>query len=59
MYKLERLNVVKIVATEHERDKLLARGFKEVKEQEKSQKKPQKKKEGKPQQEEKLLEEEK
>lgn len=35
MYKLERLNVVKIVATEHERDKLIAKGFKEVKEQEK------------------------
>jgi len=31
MYILQRLNVVKIVATEHERDKLLARGFKEVK----------------------------
>jgi len=35
MYKLERLNVVKIVATEHERDKLLAKGFIEVKKQEK------------------------
>jgi len=35
MYKLEKLNVVKIVETEHERDKLLARGFKEVKSQEK------------------------
>ncbi len=37
MYKLERLNVVKIVATEHERDKLLAKGFKEVKKQAKKQ----------------------
>lgn len=35
MYKLKRLNVVKIVATEHERDKLLAKGFIEVKKQEK------------------------
>jgi len=35
MYKLERLNVVKIVTTEHERDKLLAKGFKEAKSQEK------------------------
>ena len=59
MYKLERLNVVKVVATEHERNKLLAKGFTEVKEQEKSRKKPQKKKEEKPQQEERLLEEEK
>ena len=35
MYILERLNVVKIAATEHERDKLLAQGFKEIKSQEK------------------------
>jgi len=33
MFKLERLNVVKVVATEHERNKLLAKGFTEVKEQ--------------------------
>ena len=33
MNKLERLNVVKVVATEHERNKLLAKGFTEVKEQ--------------------------
>lgn len=32
MYKLERLNVVKVVATEHERNKLLTKGFSEVKE---------------------------
>lgn len=32
MYKLERLNVAKVVATEHERNKLLAKGFTEVKE---------------------------
>lgn len=38
MYKLERLNVVKIVTTEHERDKLLAKGFIEVKKQEKKKK---------------------
>lgn len=35
MYKLEKLNVVKIVETEHEKEKLLAKGFREVKEQEK------------------------
>lgn len=46
MYKLEKLNVVKIVATEQEREKLLSKGFKEVvNEQEKtnSQKKDEKK----------------
>lgn len=42
MYKLERLNVVKIVETEHEREKLLAQGFVEVKE-EKKKEKPKKK----------------
>lgn len=35
MYKLERLNVVKTVETEHEREKLLAQGFVEVKKTEK------------------------
>jgi hypothetical protein len=30
MFKLERLNVVKIVETEYERDKLISKGFKEV-----------------------------
>lgn len=47
MFTLKKLNVVKVVATEHARDKLLALGFEEVKEQEKSQKKSQKKKEEK------------
>ena len=44
MYKLERLNVVKIVATEHERDKLLARGFKEVQRKKKQDEKKDEKK---------------
>mgnify|MGYP000996657503 CR=1 FL=1 len=35
MYKLERLNVVKVIATENEKKALLAKGFREVKEQEK------------------------
>lgn len=35
MFKLERLNVVKIVATEHEKEKLESKGFKEVVEVEK------------------------
>lgn len=35
MFKLERLNVVKIVATEHEKEKLESKGFKEVIEVEK------------------------
>lgn len=30
MYKMERLNVIRYVATEKERDKLKAEGFKEV-----------------------------
>lgn len=51
MFTLKKLNVVKVVATEHARDKLLALGFEEVKEQEKSQKKSQKKKEEKQQNE--------
>lgn len=33
MFKLERLNVVKIVATEYEKEKLINKGFKEVKEE--------------------------
>lgn len=44
MYILERLNVVKIVATEYERDKLLARGFKEVIREKKQAKKQDEKK---------------
>jgi len=46
VYKLEKLNVVKVVTTEQEREKLLSKGFKEVvDEQEKtnSQKKDEKK----------------
>jgi len=43
MFTLKKLNVVKVVATEHARDKLMALGFEEVKEQEKSQKKKEKK----------------
>ncbi|MDD3840765.1 MAG: hypothetical protein PHP06_09385 [Clostridia bacterium] len=39
MFKLERGNVVKIVATEHKRDKLISEGFKEVKEKKKESKK--------------------
>ncbi|SHH56222.1 M18 family aminopeptidase [Sporanaerobacter acetigenes] len=35
MFKLERLNVVKIVATEYEKEKLESKGFVEVKENEK------------------------
>jgi len=35
MYKLEKLNVVKIVPTEHEREKLLAKGFKDAEKEEK------------------------
>lgn len=38
MFKLERFNVVKIVATEHERDKLINKGFKEVIEENKEEK---------------------
>lgn len=34
MFKLERLNVVKVVATEYERDKLINKGFVEIKEKE-------------------------
>lgn len=30
MFKLKKLNVVKIVATEHQRDRLLAQGFVEI-----------------------------
>lgn len=30
MFKLEKLNVVKIVSTEYEKEKLLTKGFKEV-----------------------------
>jgi len=33
MYKLERLNVVKVVATEHAGDRLISQGFVEVKEE--------------------------
>lgn len=43
MYKLEKLNVVKIVGTEQDRAKLLAKGFKEVKKEEKINKKEEKK----------------
>lgn len=39
MFKLERLNVVKIVESEHERDKLISKGFKEVGEKKKETKK--------------------
>ncbi|CCP25873.1 conserved protein of unknown function [Tepidanaerobacter acetatoxydans Re1] len=35
VFKLERLNVVKIAEAEHERDKLISKGFKEVKEEKK------------------------
>ncbi|WP_286672875.1 hypothetical protein [Anaeromonas gelatinilytica] len=35
MFKLERGHVVKIVGTEKQRDNLLAKGFKEVKEEKK------------------------
>jgi len=34
MFTLKKLNVVKVVATEHARDKLLALGFEEVKDNE-------------------------
>ncbi len=49
MYKLEKLNVVKIVATEHDRNRLISQGFievkeeKEVKKEEKKEEKPKKK----------------
>ncbi|WP_167524727.1 hypothetical protein [Acetivibrio thermocellus] len=39
MYKLEKLNVVKIVPTEHEREKLLAKGFKDAEKEEKKEEK--------------------
>lgn len=43
MTKLERLNVVKIVATEYDKDRLLAKGFKLVREPEKKVKDAEKK----------------
>ncbi len=42
MYKLEKLNVVKIVATEHARDRLISQGFVEVKEEKEVKKKEEK-----------------
>lgn len=39
MFKLERGNVVKIVATEHEKAKLIAKGFVEVEVKDKKEKK--------------------
>lgn len=38
MFKLERLNVVKIVETEHEKKKLIDKGFKEVADEDKGEK---------------------
>ena len=38
MFKLERLNVVKIVETEHEKDKLISKGFELVEEEKKEEK---------------------
>lgn len=38
MFTLKKLNVVKVVQTEHQRDRLLAQGFVEVKEKKKEEK---------------------
>lgn len=46
MFRLEKLNVVKLVATEHARDRLISQGFVEVKEEKevkKNEEKPKKK----------------
>lgn len=49
MFRLKKLNVVKVVATKHARDRLISQGFvevkeeKEVKKEEKKEEKPKKK----------------